>query len=177
MGLKHSRNFREKIRDMDNSHGIDLLKITSFREDYFAFFFGILLICFGLIAPVSSSTKTWSKTRGNLYIVWESFLRLFNPFISSFFSYCLCKKEKGIIEIILGYCWPDESWLSWSSNSSASTSKVFPRARPRILRWGERKQCRVMKLHFYLLTKKLMDASRQNHEEVAPYHRVLDFFF
>ena len=49
---------------MDNSHGIDLLKITSFREDYFAFFFGILLICFGLIAPVSSSTKTWSKTRG-----------------------------------------------------------------------------------------------------------------
>lgn len=34
MGLKHSRNFREKIRDMDNSHGIDLLKITSSREDY-----------------------------------------------------------------------------------------------------------------------------------------------
>ena len=111
MGLKHSSNFRGKIRDMSKSHGIDLLKIT---------FWNLFLIYFGLIALLSSNTKTWSKTRG------------INMKFSTFQSLYLFL----LVEIILGNCWPDES------NSSASTYKVLPRARPRISRMRrERKQC------------------------------------
>ena len=111
MGLKHSSNFRGKIRDMSKSHGIDLLKITFWNPN---------LIYFGLIALLSSNTKTWSKTRG------------INMKFSTFQSLYLFL----LVEIILGNCWPDES------NSSASTYKVLPRARPRISRMRrERKQC------------------------------------